>query len=44
MDDMRWDIKQSLKHGKVIRFFVPDAEEGFKQIKMIDNKDAVDAK
>lgn len=36
MNEMRWDIKQALKHGKVIRFFTPDSEEGFQQVKMVD--------
>ena len=39
MPELRWDIKQALKHGKIIRFFSEDAENEFRQIRMIDGSE-----
>ena len=40
--EMRWDLKQALKHRKTIRFFVEDPEIGFRQIRAIDGSEPSD--
>jgi len=42
MPEMRWDLKQALKHGKTIRFFTEDPEEGFRQLRVIDGLELSD--